>query len=354
MTITLNLSQNQFSDLLNLTHGVFYPLKNFVNKSEYKQIIFSQKFKNFFFPFPILFGISKKNFFKIKNFKTIKLIYKKKDIAIVDGVNFFFINKETFGKKIYGPKYKLNPYFKNFFKNNYIFLSFRIKYKYQKNLKDKNFVSPFNFKKILKKKLKKNTLSSFHTRNVPHKAHQWIHSHLIKKYNNLLIQPLIGQYKKDEYKDEIIISLNKILAKSYSNVKNKIFVIPFFSYPRYGGPKEAALHAIVRKNFHCTHFWVGRDHAGFKDFFKKYESQNYCKKISRKIGLIIVCEKEPYFCKKCKIITNNCKHKNSKKTKIAISGSKIRYLIKKNIKIPEYLMDIRISKKINQKSLISF
>ena len=89
MTITLNLSQNQFSDLLNLTHGVFYPLKNFVNKSEYKQIIFSQKFKNFFFPFSILLKILKKNFFKIKNFKTIKLIYKKKDIAIVDGVNFF-------------------------------------------------------------------------------------------------------------------------------------------------------------------------------------------------------------------------------------------------------------------------
>ena len=68
----------------------------------------------------------------------------------------------------------------------------------------------------------------------------------IKKYNNLLIeQPLIGQYKKDEYKDNMIIRLNKILAKSYTNVKNKVFVI-FFSY-KIKGPKEAAVDAIVKK-----------------------------------------------------------------------------------------------------------
>lgn len=351
MTATLKLDQSQFSDLLNLTHNVFYPLKNFVNKSEYEQIILYQKFKKFFFPFPILFGITKKNFLKIKNSKKIRLIYKKKDIVMIDKVNFFFINKISFGKKIYGPKYKSNPFFKKFFSNNYIFLSFRVKYKYQKNLKDKNFVSPFNFKKKFRKKA---TLSSFHTRNVPHAAHQWIHKYLIKKYNNLLIQPLIGQYKKGEYKDNVIIRLNKILAKSYTNIKSKVFVIPFFSYPRYGGPKEAALHAIVRKNFSCTHFWVGRDHAGYKDFYNKYESQNYCKKNTSKIGLKIVCEKEPYFCKKCNLVTNDCKHKNLKKIKILISGSKIRNFIKKKISIPEYLMDKRISKNINQKSLICF
>ena len=120
MTATLKLDQSQFSDLLNLTHNVFYPLKNFVNKSEYEQIILYQKFKKFFFPFPILFGITKKNFLKIKNSKKIRLIYKKKDIVMIDKVNFFFINKISFGKKIYGPKYKSNPFFKKFFSNNYI------------------------------------------------------------------------------------------------------------------------------------------------------------------------------------------------------------------------------------------
>ena len=77
---------------------------------------------------------------------------------------------------------------------------------------------------------------------------------LLKKSDTLLIQPLIGQYKIGEYKDDTIIKTNKIIAKTY---KKKVQVIPFFSYPRYAGPKEAALHAIVRKNYGCSKFWVG-------------------------------------------------------------------------------------------------
>ena len=89
------------------------------------------------------------------------------------------------------------------------------------------------------------------------------------------------------------------------------YVIPFFSYPRYGGPREAALHAIVRKNFGCSHFWVGRDHAGYKQFFKKYASQKFCKQITKKLKINIVAVKEPYYCSKKKFIVNQCSCKIS-------------------------------------------
>ena len=104
------------------------------------------------------------------------------------------------------------------------------------------------------KKNKISTLASFHTRNVPHKAHEWIHNFLFKKFGALLIQPLIGQYKKGEYSDDLIIKTNKLALKKFNS--NKVFSIPFFSYPRYAGFREAALHALVRKNYGCSHFWV--------------------------------------------------------------------------------------------------
>ena len=104
---------------------------------------------------------------------------------------------------------------------------------------------------------------------------------MIKKFGSLLIHPLIGQYKKGEYKDSYIMKTN-FLAKKILNNKN-VFCLPFFSYPRYGGPLEATLHAIVRKNYGCTHFWVGRDHAGYKKFFSKYQSQKFCDTIKRKL-----------------------------------------------------------------------
>ena len=76
---------------------------------------------------------------------------------------------------------------------------------------------------------------------------------------------MIGQYKKNEYSDELIINSNKLAASLFKS--KKVISIPFFSYPRYAGYREAALHAVVRKNYGCTHFWVGRDHAGYKNFY---------------------------------------------------------------------------------------
>tara|TARA_Y100000816_G_scaffold284135_1_gene261882 strand:- start:603 stop:1637 length:1035 start_codon:yes stop_codon:yes gene_type:complete len=340
----LKLNQNQFSDLINLNNKVFFPLVNFVNKKDFESIIKKSLFNKKFFPYPIFFGINKKNYIRFKNNKELFFFYKSKIIAKVNNINFFQINKKEFGYKIYGKNYEKHPYYRKFKLENYRFLNFDIKKIYKFKLSKSFFVSPDFFKN----KNKKKKLASFHTRNVPHRAHQWIHKYLIKKYNSLLIQPLIGQYKYGEYKDNVIIKLNKKIVKQYKN-KN-VFVIPFFSYPRYGGPREAALHAIVRKNFGCSHFWVGRDHAGYKQFFQKYASQKFCKKNSKKLKINIVTLKEPYYCSNKKFIVNHCNCKIP--CKISVSGSSIREMIKKNINIPSYLMSKTISKNLDKSSLI--
>ena len=173
---------------------------------------------------------------------------------------------------------------------------------------------------------------------------------MLKKYSNLLIQPLLGQYKKNEYLDEIIKATNLVAAKMYN--KNNTFYIPYF-HTQDMGPRESALHAIIRKNYGCTHFWVGRDHAGFKNFFQKYESQNYCKKIQKKIGINIIALDEPYYCSICKEVVNkSCKKKNCRGKKISISGTKIRKYIRSNKKIPGFLMNKKISILLNKKSII--
>ena len=108
---------------------------------------------------------------------------------------------------------------------------------------------------------------------------------------------MIGQYKKGEFKEKSLIDTNKIAVQISG--KNSIFA-SFFSYPRYAGPRESIFHAIVRKNYGCTHFLVGRDHAGYKNNFRKYSSQNLCKKFEKKIGIKILTFNEPFLCKNCK------------------------------------------------------
>ncbi len=342
------LNYKQYSDLINIENGVFRPLKNFVNQREFEDILNSKYLKNNFFPYPIFLGINKTQFNKIKDKKEITLSYKSYLKIKIEKIKFFTINKDLFGKKIYGKNFKKHPYFKIFKKDNFRFLSFKIIENKQLIKLPKLFLSPSKFKKKIKKKVK--VLPSFHTRNVPHTAHQWIHKYLLKKYKSILIHPLIGQYKKGEYKNHYIIKTNIVAAKLLKS--KKVFCLPFFSYPRYGGPREAALHALVRKNYGCSHFWVGRDHAGYKNFFSKYDSQKFCKKNEGKLGIKIISKKEPYFCNTCKKITNNCQKKICKKNKISISGTKIRNLILKKKKIPEIFMNKKISKFLNKKSLL--
>tara|TARA_A100001011_G_C14203641_1_gene796816 strand:- start:108 stop:1148 length:1041 start_codon:yes stop_codon:yes gene_type:complete len=341
-----NLNQNQFSDFINITNNVFFPLTNFVNKREYSRILRHKKINNSFFPFPILFGLMKNQYETIKKKDSLLFYYNNKKIAEVKKLNFFSINKKNFGKTIYGKNFASHPYFKKI-NENYKFLSFKISKEFNLMLNENIFISPKNFKKKINRKIHSN-MSSFHTRNVPHKAHQWIHKYLLSKSSALLIQPLIGQYKNGEYRDQIILKLNKIAANSYN--KKTTFVIPFYSYPRYGGPREAALHAIVRKNYGCKYIWIGRDHAGYKNFFKKYESQKFCKKNEKILGIKIINEKEPYYCKNEKKILNYCFCK--KNCKVLISGSKIRNYLKNSKKIPEFLINKKLSKLLNVKSLV--
>ena len=348
----IHINQNQFSDLINLKNNVFNPVNNFVSKKEFINIIENKKYKNQFFPLPIAFGIPKKIYLKFKNENCFDLYFNNKYLINIYNVNFYNINKKRILKKIYGTNYLKHPYYKKFMNENYRFLNFDIRRENKNNLRHKYFVSPKLFKKKLKIK-KISTLASFHTRNVPHKAHQWIHSFLFKKFKALLIQPLIGQYKKGEYSDSLIVKTNKLAAKLFNS--NKVFSIPFFSYPRYAGYREAALHAIVRKNYGCTHFWVGRDHAGYKDFYDYKKSQNFCYKNQIKLNIKIIAGAEPFYCVNCKIIKNTkCLNKKClSKNIIKISGSLIRKLIKKNKSIPEYLMSPKISKLLSKKSLIT-
>ncbi len=324
----IHITKNQFSDLINLLNEVFSPLNNFVTKEEFLEIVKNNKFKNNFFPLPIYFGINKKNYLKLKNRNNIDLYYKNKYLLNIYNLKFYSLNKEKICQKIYGNNYIKHPFSKKFISENYKFISFDFQKIDKKNLKHKYFISPSRFKKKnnINKFLK---LASFHTRNVPHKAHQWIHNFLFKKYKALLIQPLIGQYKKGEYSDELIYKTNKLASKIFNS--KRVFSIPFFSYPRYAGYREAALHSIVRRNYGCSHFWVGRDHAGIEDYYGYMQSQKFCHKHQNRLKIKIIPGKEPFYCSNCKIIKNTkCLKKNcTEKTKINISGSKIRKLLKK-------------------------
>lgn len=314
-----------------------------------------------FFPFPIYLAVDKKYETKCKTNETIELCYNKNKVCnflIKSKYKFNFNEKKKIGKKLYKTNSIKHPgylYFKN---ESGLYLSGKI-FNFNKDiLKNINFSSPKKIKNKIKPLQK---IVGFHTRNVPHRGHEWIHSFGIKKCNNILIQPIVGHFKKGEYSEKTVINANKYLVKknNFENSKKKISQKYFFSfiniYPKYAGPREALFHALIRKNYGCTHFLVGRDHAGYKDFYNEYDSQKLCIKYQKKLKIKILKFKSPKICKFCKIITNrkcSCKYSKNKNSLIDINGSSIRKLIANKKKVYSYLMNEEIYQNLKGKYIL--
>ena len=119
---------------------------------------------------------------------------------------------------------------------------------------------------------------------------------------------------------------------------------------RYAGPREAVFHALIRKNFGCSHFLVGRDHAGVADYYGLYEAQELCLKYEEELNIKIIKVRGPFFCKKCNKITNDkfCNHEDSR---IEVSGTKIRKALLKNLVIKDIFMRNEIVKLIRKEDI---
>ncbi len=348
----LNINYRTLLNIINLNYGVYKPINEFVSKTDFLSIIKHYTLANGkFFPMPIFINVSKQFYNKNKKKKIIQVFYKSKKICNLAIKSYYKLDKQHVGKKIFGTSDKNHPGFSQFLKTGDYFVNCRILSFNSKVMKNFNFTYPKKTKSIfLKKKLK--TIVGFHTRNVPHRAHEWIHNFALKKCEGLFIHPLIGQFKKNEYKEKIIIKSHLKLIKDIYKSK-KVFFGLFNSYPMYGGPREALLHAIVRKNYGCTHFMLGRDHAGVGKYYKKYASQKLCIKYQRFMKIKIIAFAEPYLCKICKTIVNkrciNCK----KVSKKLISGTLIRNLILKKLEVPDIYMRRSISCLLRPSSIIS-
>ncbi|OUV60976.1 MAG: hypothetical protein CBC82_07515 [Cellvibrionales bacterium TMED122] len=346
---TLTLDKITFQELININNNLYLPLRNFNSLRDFKNICSKMKLSNGkFFPLPILFGISKLQKGKIEKFTKIKLLYRKRKIGTLENFKIFSIDKKKHLKNIYGTKDEKHPGIKFFLNNKNYFIYGKIKI-------DKEIKKKYSISKLKKKLQKLKEITGYHTRNIPHKAHEWIIDFGLSKTGAILINPMTGQLKKGDFKRSAVNKSFKILIKSkYKNNKN-VFYKNLLTYARYAGPREALFHAIIRKNLGCTHFLVGRDHAGVGNYYSKYASQKICVKFQKNLGIRILGFKEPFYCKYCKkVINSNCLHRKFKNYKVFISGTKIRKKILLDKIIPQKFLDIKISKILNKNSIRGF
>lgn len=172
-----------------------------------------------------------------------------------------------------------------------------------------------------------NKIVGFQTRNIPHRAHEYLLRVALESSDGLFIQPLIGKKKKGDFTSEAILAGYRKLASEFLPT-DRVVVGTLSTKMRYAGPREAIFHAQIRKNYGCTDFIIGRDQAGVGNWYGKYEAQQLAKSLEGRLGIRILALKGPYYCSKCEgIVTENSCSIQHAKFSHEISGTDIRRIL---------------------------
>ncbi|RYG68163.1 sulfate adenylyltransferase [bacterium] len=269
------LADRRLSDLEMIGNGAFSPLEGFMGRADYENCIVNKRLANGLpWTIPVTLAVTTDEAEGLTIGEEVALIDKFGNIlAVLELDEIYRYDKEREARLVYATTEQAHPGVRNLFRRGDIHLGGKIKVLQERV--DKSFpqyrLSPLEVRRTFAEKGWR-TIVGFQTRNPIHRAHEYITKAALETMDGLLIHPLVAYSKEDDIPADIRMKCYEVLIDNYYP-KNRVLLSVLPAASRYAGPREAILHAIVRKNYGCTHFIVGRDHAGVGNYYGTYDAQ---------------------------------------------------------------------------------
>jgi len=334
---SIYIKHSTILDILNISSGAYAPLKGFIRQKDYQSVLHDMRLNDgSIWPIPIVLPITKDEKENIGKTNSVKLVdLEGRKIALLKDIEIYPYDKNEFAQSVYGTNSLEHPGVKRLMEAGDYLIGGDVELVDWQLPFAEFYLSPKQTKEIFQQKGWK-SIAAFQTRNVPHRGHEFLQLQTLSKVDGLLIHPVIGEKKIGDFKNEYIITAYQMLINHYLPKQRVVFsILPLAM--RYAGPKEAVLHAIIRRNYGCTHFIVGRDHAGVGNFYHPFAAQEIFKQFNKnEIGIEILTYDEVVYYPNKKMHDFISAYPNEQKIKF--SGTKIRDSITNNNNMPHYYM----------------
>ncbi|MBN1265969.1 MAG: sulfate adenylyltransferase [Anaerolineales bacterium] len=332
------LNPVNLSDLELIAIGAFSPLTGFMKQSDYDRVIHTMRLASgLVWPIPITLSLDRETADRISINQEIALCEGDVPLAVMTVAEKFQYDKEVEAENVYRTREDAHPGVARLYGQGEILLGgdfwvFELPQAARTEFPELRH-TPAQTRRIFAQNGWRRVVG-FQTRNPIHRAHEYIQKTALEIVDGLFLHPLVGETKKDDIPADVRIESYQAILRDYYPA-DRVMLGVFPAAMRYAGPREAVFHAICRKNYGCTHFIVGRDHAGVGKYYGTYDAQLIFDEFTREeIGITPLLYEHAFYCRKCGAVVSakTCPH--GKEEWVYLSGTQVREMLENGEALP--------------------